>query len=133
MGKRKPTQPVKDPRQSDLEEWLKEKATQKPTPKLAWFELCKLYAEADKLHAEGSKLYAEGNKLHAEGDKLRAEDDKLYVEGDKLYAEGDKLYAEGKLIFIQAVIDHHGPKTLMHWTPEGCRVTDREYKLEEPI
>jgi hypothetical protein len=65
----------------------------KLTPKLAWFELC--------------KLHAEGNKLHA----------------------------EGRLIFIQAVIDHHGPKTAMqmHWTPEGCRVADREYKFEEPI
>ena len=103
-----------------------EEPVEKPTPKLAWFELCKLYAEGNKLHAEGDKLYAEGDKLYAEGSKLQAE-------GDKLHAEGRKLYAEGRLIFSQAVLNYHGPKTLMHWTPEGCRVADREYKLEEPI
>ena len=114
--------------------------TEKLTPKLAWFELCKLQAEGDKLWAEGNKLQAEGSKLRAEGDKLRAEGDKLQAEGDKLWTEGDKLqaegnklYAEGRLIFSQAVIDHHGPKTTMDWTPAGCRVADREYKYGEPI
>ena len=43
MGKKKPTP-----------------ETEKLTPKLAWFELCKLYVEGDKLHAEGNKLHAEG-------------------------------------------------------------------------
>ena len=108
MGKRKPIQPVKDPRQTDIEDWLEEKLTpetEKLTPKLAWFELC---------------------KLRAEGDKLRAE-------GNKLRAEGDKLHAEGRLIFSQTVIDHHGPKTTTRWTSAGFRVADREYKYEEPI
>jgi cytochrome c556 len=143
MSKKKQTQPVKDPRQIDLEDWLKEKLT----PKLAWFELCKLRAEGNKLHAEGDKLWAqgdklraesdemraEGSKLRAEGSKLHAEGDKLWAEGDKLQAEGNKLYAEGRLIFSQAVIDHHGPKTTMDWTPAGCRAADREYNYGEPI
>ena len=100
--------------------------TEKLTPKLAWFELCKLHAEGDKLRAEGSKLHAEGSKLHAEGSKLHAE-------GGKLLAEGSKLRAEGRLIFSQAVIDYHGPKTEMHWTDTGCTVEGREYKFEEPV
>ena len=106
MGKRNPAPKVQP-------------TTEKLTPKLAWFELCKLKAEGDKLYAEGSKLYAEGRKLQAEGSKLKA--------------EGSKLQAEGRLIFIQAVIDHHGPKTLIYWTPTGCTVEGREYKFEEPI
>ncbi len=32
-----------------------EEPVEKLTPKLAWFELCKLRAEGDKLQAEGNK------------------------------------------------------------------------------
>lgn len=105
----------------------------KLTPKLAWFELCKLRVEGDRLREEGSKLVVEGSRLRAEGDKLYAEGLKLRVEGRKLRVEGDKLQGEGRLIFIQAVIEYHGPKTEMHWTPTGCRVEGREYKYEEPV
>ena len=80
----------------------------KMTLKEAWEKKSKLWAEGDKLWAEGDKLWAEADKLWAEGNKLK-------TEGRKLWAEGDKLRAEGDLIYINTVIELHGPKAEINW------------------
>jgi len=55
-----------------------------------------------------SALVAEGDKLFAKGNKLRAE-------GDKLCFGGRKLHAESYLLYAEAVIAAHGPKTTINW------------------
>ena len=83
------------------------------SPRLAWFERAKLYAEGDKLYLEGSKLTAEGDKLHA---------------------EGRKLYAEGDLLFANAVIHKWGSTTVVDHRPNGdVEVMGELFRADQPI
>ena len=55
-------------------------------------------------------------RLHAEGDKLyRAYSFRPCAEGDRHYAEGNKLHVEGDLVLINAVIEIHGPLTVIEY------------------
>jgi len=76
------------------------------------------------------KAWDERCKLRAEGDKLRAKGDKLRAEGYKLRAEGYKLWAESNLLFVNTIVEKHGPEVVVEWTDTGVIVNGEEFTYD---
>ena len=68
------------------------------------------------------------SKLYAEGSKLNAEADKLWAEGRRLWTEGSKLNAEGDLIYINTVIELHGPKAEINWNDGTVTIPETQVR-----
>jgi len=75
---------------------------------------------------ECCRLHDEGDKLHKHGDRLRRTRSGLSAEENKLHAIGDKLAAEGNLLFINAVIEMHGPECMIDYKTSDSVVVNGE-------
>jgi hypothetical protein len=62
-----------------------------------------------------AELQNQSNALYSEGYELRIKGGEFVAQGDLLYIQGDQLYAEGDAVWVNAVIETHGPKTLISW------------------
>ena len=62
--------------------------------------------------------------------KLWAKADKLWADGKKLRAKADKLWAESDLLFINTIVEKHGPEVVVEWTDTGVIVNGEEFTYD---
>lgn len=55
---------------------------------------------------------------------------KAWDERCKLRAKGDKLWAESNLLFVNTIVEKHGPEVVVEWTDTGVIVNGEEFTYD---